>query len=177
MTVDLVAIRESAQALREENLAFCRYARDHHHPIEEFQQIAAGVQREIDCTQCANCCRRTVVSVQPDEIEAIARYLGIDADLAMHQYTRADPEDSRARVLANERDGCVFLDENLCMIYDVRPKPCRDFPHVGLHCHSLGARLSSLYRHMEICPIVYHTFERYKQRLGYHRATTITPVP
>lgn len=170
MIVDLVEIRERAAAERAENQAFCRYVHDHHHPIEEFQQIAAGVARQVDCTQCANCCRETVVGVRAEEIEAIARYLGIDADLAMHQYTRADPDDSRARVLKNEHDACVFLDENLCMIYDVRPKPCRDFPHIEPHCHTLGGRLSSISRHAEICPIVFNALERYKERLGYRPA-------
>jgi len=165
--VDLVEIREHATAKHEENLAFCRYAHDHHHPIEEFQQIAAEVQRHIDCTACANCCRETVVTVRQAEIEAIARYLGIDPDLALHQYTRPDPEDSRRRVMKQEHGACVFLDENLCMIYDVRPKPCRDFPHVAPHSHSVGSRLASQCRRAEICPIVFNAFEQYKARLGY----------
>lgn len=170
MIVDLVEIRERAAAKRTENLAFCRHVHDHHHPIEEFQQIAAGIARQIDCTQCANCCRQTVVSVCSEEIEAIARYLGVDAGLATRQYTRADPDDSRARVLKNEHDACVFLDENLCMIYDVRPKACRDFPHTDPHCHTLAGRLSSISRRAAICPIVFNSLEGYKERLGYRPA-------
>jgi Fe-S-cluster containining protein len=165
--VDPVEIRECAEARREENLGFCRYLHGHHRPIEELQEIATQVERDIDCTACANCCRQTVVSVGQPEIEAIASYLGIDPDLAARQYTRPDPEDSQARVLENEHDACVFLDENLCMIYDVRPKACRDFPHVTPHCHTLGGRLSSLCRKAAICPIVFNAFEQYKERLGY----------
>ena len=167
VTIDLVEIRERTAANREQNLAFCRYVHEHRHRIEEFQEIASRVQREIDCTACANCCRQTVVGVGPAEIGAIAGYLGMDEDLAMHRYTRPDPEDSQARVLKNEHNACVFLDGNLCTIYDVRPRACRDFPHVAPHCHSLGGRLSSLCRKAEICPIVYNAFEQYKERLGF----------
>lgn len=155
------------EAAHAENLAFCRWLHDHRHPVEEFQHIAVEVQRHVDCTACANCCRQTVVAVPPEEIAAIARYLGIDTDLAVRQYTTPDPENSQRRVLRNERDACVFLDEDLCMVYDVRPAACRQFPHVTEHCHSLGGRLSSLCRRAEICPIVFEAFEVYKERMGF----------
>ena len=167
MIVDLVEIREHAEAKHAENLAFCRLLHDHHHPIEEFQQIAGEVQRQTDCTACANCCRQTVVTVSTAEIEAIARLLEIDGDLAMRQYTTPDPEDSQRRVLRNEHNSCVFLDENFCMIYEQRPQACREFPHVAPHCHTLGGRLTSLCRHAEVCPIIFRTFEIYKHRLGF----------
>jgi uncharacterized protein len=169
LVVDLIQIRTNAEAKRDENLAFCRHLHDHHHPIEEFQQIAGEVVKEIDCTACANCCRETVVTLGPEEIAAIAGYLGISAELALRQFTRPDPEDSASRVLKQGQNGCVFLDGNLCLIYEVRPEACRAFPHVGPGRHSLGARLSSLYRRGWICPIVYNAFEQYKQRLGFPR--------
>ena len=165
--VDLVQIRERADLNHAQNLAFCRWVHDHRHPIEEFQHIAVEVQRHIDCTACANCCRETVVAVDDREVAAIARHLNVEPDLAACQYTRPDPEDSSRRVLKQEHGGCIFLNENLCMIYDARPKACCDFPHVAEHSHSLGARLSSLCRRTAICPIVFNAFEAYKQRLGF----------
>jgi Fe-S-cluster containining protein len=64
----------------------------------------------------------------------------------------------------------VFLDGNLCLIYDARPKACRNFPHLGLAMRTLGGRLSSICRWASLCPIVYNALERYKHVVGYtHR--------
>lgn len=167
MPVDLAEIRAHGEASHQENLAFCRFLHQHHHPIEEFQQIAGEVQRNVDCTACAKCCRETVVAVREPEIEAIAGFLGIEPDLAVRQYTVPDPDNPEARVLRNEHHACVFLDENLCMVYDARPQACRAFPHVAFHCHSLGGRLSSLCLHAEVCPILFQSFEIYKRRTGF----------
>jgi Fe-S-cluster containining protein len=68
----------------------------------------------------------------------------------------------------NSGEECVFLDGNLCMIYESRPKTCRNFPHVALGTHLLGGRPSSLARWAALCPIIYNALERYKHLTGYH---------
>jgi Fe-S-cluster containining protein len=64
-------------------------------------------------------------------------------------------------------DGCIFLDGNLCMIYEARPKTCRDFPHVAVGTHSLGGRPSSLRRWAALCPIIFNALESYKHLTGF----------
>jgi hypothetical protein len=54
------------------------------------------------------------------------------------------------------------------MIYEVRPKTCRDFPHVSIGAHSLGSRPSSLARWAALCPIIFNALESYKHLTGYH---------
>ena len=54
------------------------------------------------------------------------------------------------------------------MIYEARPKTCRDFPHVSVGTHSLGGRQSSLARWAALCPIIFNALESYKHRTSYH---------
>jgi Fe-S-cluster containining protein len=98
----------------------------------------------VDCTSCANYCRYSVVSVNRSQISRIAEYLGTTADEVARLYTVPDPDAPALRILRRSSEGCVFLEGNLCMIYQARPKTCRDFPHVAVGAHSLGSRQSSL---------------------------------
>ncbi len=112
-----------------------------------------------------------MVSVNAGEIAAIARYLGLEAEEVTRQYTLPDPENTHLRVLRSTRDGCIFLDGTLCVVYEARPKTCRDFPHVALGTHSLGSRVSSLCRWASLCPIVFNAIESFKHLMGYHPHT------
>ena len=168
MVTDLAELFRLGTAKAAENVAFRRYLSAHHYPDKPFQILAAEVQRQVDCTACANCCRYSVVTIDKPEIERIASYLGTTPAEATRLYTIADPEAPALRTLASSPDGCVFLDGNLCMIYEARPKACRDFPHVAAVTHSLGGRPSSHARWAALCPIIYHALESYKHQVGYH---------
>jgi len=165
---DLVEIRRLTAIHQAENLAFQRHLNAHHYPDGPFRILSRTVERQIDCTACANCCRRTEVSLSDLDIAAAARYLGIEPRDVIRQYTVPDPEDSTARVLRHTKDGCAFLDGNLCMVYEARPRACRDFPYLAVGARSLGSRMPSVFKRACICPIVYNVLESYKRLIGYH---------
>ncbi len=167
MVTDLVEIRTLAERHRREDLDFRRYLSAHHHRVEEFQAIAASLQPAIDCKGCANCCRETLVNVSDAEISAIAEFLGMEPAEVTRLYTMRDPEPPHSLVLLNDKNGCTFLDGNLCMIYEARPKPCREFPHTASGTHSLGGRVESIWRRASICPIVFNALEEYKRRVPH----------
>jgi len=155
-------------AKAKENVAFRRYLSDHHHTERDFQILATGIQQQVDCTACANCCRHSLVAIDKAEVEKIASYLGTTAEEATRLYTDADQSEPSRRVLRSSGEGCVFLDGNLCMVYEARPRACRDFPHVSVGTHSLGGRQSSHARWAPLCPIIYNALESYKHQLGFH---------
>lgn len=168
MVTDLVEIRRLGEEKREENLEFRRHLAGHRHPEGPFHVLAREIEGRIDCTSCANCCRHSIVTVSPSEIDAIAAYLHITPAQAIQQYTVPDPDQPGSRIFWSGDEGCVFLDGNLCMVYEARPKACRDFPHVSGEARSLGSRFSSLCRWASLCPIVYNALEEYKKLTGFH---------
>jgi Fe-S-cluster containining protein len=169
VVTDLAEVFRLGTAKLKENRAFRRYLSAHHYTDKPFQILASEVQQHMDCTACANCCRHSVVSVNKSEIENIARHIGTTSEAVARLYTIPDPDAPALRILRNSRQGCVFLDGNLCTIYEARPKTCRDFPHVAVGKHSLGSRQSSLARWAPLCPIIFNALEGYKHLTGYDR--------
>jgi Fe-S-cluster containining protein len=168
VVTDLAEIFRLGTAKAEENLEFRRYLSAHGVDEKPFQVIAADIQKQIDCTSCANCCRCSIVSVSDREITDIATHLGATPEAVSRAYTVPDPEAPSRRILASSRQGCVFLSGNLCSIYAARPKACRDFPHVGADTHTLGGRPSSHARWAALCPIIFNAIETYKHLTGFH---------
>ena len=167
VVTDLAEVFRLGTAKAEENLDFRRYLSAKHHADKTFQILASEVQKQVDCTACANCCRHSVVPVSKREIETIAEYLGATREAVTRLYTVADSDAPARRILRSSMEGCIFLDGNLCMIYEARPKTCRDFPHVAVGTHSLGGRSSSLGRWAALCPIIFNALENYKHLTGF----------
>ena len=167
MVTDLVQIRQVAEAETGENLRFRRFLKDHHYRDDLLHRIGQRVEEQIDCKACANCCRETRVNVSQGDIDALARYLNQPPDEIVREYTSKDPRDGET-ILRHNRNGCVFLDGNLCMVYEARPRACREFPYLTSGARSLGGRMSSICTHAAVCPIIYNTLEAYKHVIGYH---------
>ncbi|MFN3327088.1 MAG: YkgJ family cysteine cluster protein [Bryobacteraceae bacterium] len=165
MVTDPAEVRRLGESKAAENLAFRRRltSRD----AQPFQILATEVAARTDCTACANCCRELTVTVGPAEIEAIARHLNSTPAKVAREYTVPDPLAPSELLLRHTAQGCVFLDGNLCMIYDARPPTCRDFPHIAPGSHTLGGRFSTLFRNVPVCPILYNAVEAYKHRTGF----------
>jgi uncharacterized protein len=181
VVTDLADVFRLGTAKVKENIAFRRHLSAHHYTNTPFQILASEVQQHVDCTACANCCRHSVVSVDKSEIENIAGHIGTTSEAVTRLYTVPDPDAPALRILRNSGRGCVFLDGNLCTIYEARPKACRDFPHVAVGTHSLGSRQSSLARWAPFCPIIFNALEAYKHLTGYdrralHGSTSRPPV-
>lgn len=84
------------------------------------------VFNEINCLDCANCCKTTGPLYTEKDIERIAKHLRMKPSDFEARYLRIDEDNDK--VLQNLP--CFFLNEdNTCSIYDVRPKACREYPH------------------------------------------------
>jgi len=81
---------------------------------------------EIDCLSCANCCKTTGPLYTEKDIERISKHLRMKPADFESKFLRVDEDQDK--VLQNLP--CFFLnDDNMCSIYDVRPKACREYPH------------------------------------------------
>ena len=59
---------------------------------------------------------------------------------------------------------CTFLDtKNHCMIYEVRPKACREFPHTDRKKFQQIADLTL--KNVAICPAAFNIVEAMKKKL------------
>ena len=59
---------------------------------------------------------------------------------------------------------CPFLQEdNYCLIYEVRPKACRQYPHTDAQQFSAEMKLHA--QNALYCPAVYHILEAMKKRV------------
>ena len=105
VVTDLAEVFRLGTAKAEENLAFRRYLSAHHYADKPFQILASEVQRHVDCTACANCCRHSVVSVSRPEIDNIASYLGTTPEAVTRLYTVPDPDACTSRILLNSGKG------------------------------------------------------------------------
>jgi len=168
MLTDLVQIRLLGEKKRDENLKFRRFMKAHDHSDRILRRIAQGIEDQIDCTQCANCCRVLTVTVTERDVERLARYLRVSAARFVADYTAEGDEEDQGRILRHTKEaGCVFLDGNACTVYDARPDLCRRFPHMVRGAGSIASRMWQFVDRACYCPIVYNSLEAFKEELGF----------
>lgn len=113
--------------------------------------------KKTDCLTCANCCKTTGPLFTDIDIERIAKHLRQKPQQFIDQYLRIDED----KDFVLKQVPCSFLDaENACMIYDVRPKACREFPHTDRKKFNQITDLTLL--NVAICPAAYNIVERMK---------------
>lgn len=84
----------------------------------------------FECTGCGKCCTGSpgYVWVNDQDIENMAEYLKIPKDLFRRKYLRQKNVRYSLIEIKSEEYNCVFLKDNKCSIYPVRPMQCRTFP-------------------------------------------------
>jgi len=165
MLTDLVQIRRLGQQNREQNLRFRSYLKHHRHSDRRLRQFAEEIEAQIDCTQCANCCRVPEVGITERDIEKLAKFLGMTRREFIRDYTQRD--EKNALILKRTEAGCVFLQGNLCTVYDARPQNCANFPHLVRGSGSIDSRMWQMVDRAAYCPIVYNWMERVKEDIGF----------
>jgi Fe-S-cluster containining protein len=122
---------------------------------QDADQVHTQVFRELDCLDCANCCKSIPPMLVPSDIKRIAKYLGLKVKTFEYQYLRMDEDGD----LVMKISPCFFLGtDNKCAIYEVRPKACREYPHTDAYEFRKNAHLHAL--NAGYCPAVYHILQR-----------------
>jgi uncharacterized protein len=171
MSVNLVQIRRLAEKKDDENWRFreflkgeCDLASDEidRRVFEITRRVWAG----IDCTSCANCCREVKPSFSEEEVDRLARRLGMERNQFIEKYLeRTEPEDDNP--WQTRTKPCPFLKDNLCTVYEDRPADCSGYPY--LYEPKFVFRTIAMLERTFTCPIVYQTMEDLKKSLGFSR--------
>ena len=82
--------------------------------------------REINCLDCAFCCKHVGPLWTKQDIKRVSKWLKMKEADFESTYLRIDEDND----YVFQSMPCPFLqDDNKCMIYEVRPKACREYPH------------------------------------------------
>lgn len=104
------------------------------------------------CKRCGHCCSGEpgYVFLSKEEIENISSYLHISEDEFLDKYTRLIDRGTYYDYSLKERDdySCIFLGDNGCSIYPVKPLQCSTYPFWDY----LLSDKALFYAEKEVCP-------------------------
>jgi len=168
VVTDLVQIRLLGEKKRAENERLRKHMKSRDHSDRILRRVAQGIEEQIDCTVCANCCRVATARVSERDVERLAKFLRVKPAVFLRDYTEESAEEGTI-LRRGEESGCVFLDGNTCTVYEARPETCEKFPHVVRGNGSIASRMWQFVDRACYCPIVYNTLEAFKEELGFKR--------
>ncbi len=126
--MDLIRFRRTA-ARRKGNLAAFLKKLDDIVPEDMpalVREADKAVWQEVNCMECANCCKTMTPTFRKSDIKRIAAHLNMTPRAFMEKWLYKE-EDTGDWV--NKIQPCQFLVDNKCSIYEVRPADCAAFPH------------------------------------------------
>lgn len=125
---------------------------------EKAEELHDEVFDELDCLDCANCCSSIPPIVNKTDSARIAKHLGMKLSKFQEEYLVEDED----RDMVMKTTPCTFLQaDNTCLIYEHRPKACREYPHTNAYEFSKNLKLHVKNAHY--CPGVFHILERMKK--------------
>ncbi|SKB60626.1 hypothetical protein SAMN05660776_2055 [Salegentibacter holothuriorum] len=126
----------------------------------QMQEMHEEEFSRTNCLDCANCCKTTGPLFTNKDIERISKHLKLKPQQFIEQYLRIDED--KDYVL--QQVPCTFLAaDNYCLIYDVRPKACREFPHTDRKDFHKISNITI--KNTAICPAAYNIVEEMKSRV------------
>ena len=130
------------------------------HLDELADETHSAVFKKINCLDCANCCTSIPPIVTKTDAARIAKKFGMKPTEFEKEYLTVD-EDGDTVMNASP---CPFLqNDNTCLVYDIRPKACRQFPHTDNLDFSKNMKLHKM--NAQICPGVFHILRRLEETL------------
>ena len=120
-----------------------------------------SIWKELDCLDCANCCKTMSPTYTKMDIQRISRFLNMTE------------KDFKKKWLFRDKNGdwlnaqlpCQFLDAetNKCTVYEVRPKDCAGFPH---HTKRRMVDYMHVYKqNIEYCPATYRVIQKMMEEM------------
>lgn len=118
------------------------------------QDLHNRFSSEIDCLACANCCKTLGPAIYDKDIDRMAKALKMRPSEVVDTYLRIDEDGD----YVFKTMPCPFLmPDNYCMIYESRPKACREYPHTD------RKKFAQIYKltvtNTSTCPIAYEVLK------------------
>lgn len=131
---------------------------------KQLDKIVHGLHIEafekIDCLECANCCKNLGPMLFESDIDRMASAVKMKSGAFKEKYIRMDEDGD----YVFNQSPCPFLcHDKLCMIYENRPKACREYPHTDRKRFYQVA--IKTYHNTLTCPAVYSIVEELKKRI------------
>ncbi len=125
------------------------------------QKLNGDAFREIDCLKCANCCKTMAPTFKKTEVKRIAAHLGMGYDAYFKKYLKVDKEGD----IMNKNTPCQHLGKNnMCSIYEIRPKDCSGFPHTQKRDFTEFIPETHI-QNVDYCPATYFVVEKMFEKL------------
>jgi Fe-S-cluster containining protein len=143
---------------KEHSAFFKQIAGKNQNKIDEaFHLLHDQVFDEIDCLDCGNCCKSLGPRITDADVRRISTALKIKPSELTIKYLRLDEDGD----YIFKQMPCPFLNnDNLCQIYENRPRACREYPHTDRRrMHQI---LDVTLKNASTCPAVFEIIERLK---------------
>lgn len=119
------------------------------------------VFEHVNCLECANCCKSLGPRITDKDIKRLSKHLKISEKNFIDKYLKIDEDNDY--VFASMP--CPFLmPDNYCMVYEHRPKACREYPHTDRR--KFYQLLNITQKNASTCPAVYEIIEGIKDEFN-----------
>ena len=107
------------------------------------------------CISCAMCCKTLGPRITPQDIKHLAKILNFKESELTEKYLKTDEDGDKIF----KTMPCPFLGaDNLCVVYEARPRACREYPHITRH--SFYKLLKTHKKNYDYCPAVIHVIDK-----------------
>ena len=115
-----------------------------------FHELHNEAFDQFDCLTCANCCSSISPVITEKDLERLAKSVKMKTVDFVAQYLYIDED----KDYVFKQTPCPFLmTDNYCMVYEDRPKACREYPHTDRK--RMYQILNLTHKNCEVCPVVY----------------------
>jgi Fe-S-cluster containining protein len=157
--MDIEKFRQQAEDQKKGNKKFLqKLKKQNSRELDErFHDFHAQAFDEIDCLECANCCKTTSPIFIDKDIERLSKHFRIRPSEFIEKHLHLDNENDYVLNVAP----CPFLgSDNYCSVYENRPRACREYPHTDRRkMHQL---LDLTFKNTLVCPAVLEIVNRLK---------------
>lgn len=128
---------------------------DKNKTLKQLPDLHEEAFSQIDCLQCAACCKNYSPRFKTPDIKRISKLLRMKESAFIETYLKLDEEGDYVA----KSTPCPFLGaDNYCSIYDDRPSDCHRFPYTDEDVILKRPQLTL--KNAEFCPAVFYVMEK-----------------